>query len=284
MISLFSQKIDGLCECLPNDWQEKFGFVSDCFWQKSCEYDKKLKQNFDIILCGACSSTFAVSHHLLLENSLPFWGSVLALQQWQGKGQQGRSWHSPLGNIYASLRLPTPSKEWDVILSLLCGYCLQQSFVALGFSALLKWPNDILLGGQKVAGLLLEERNGEFLLGIGVNVATSPKAADLRADTSILATNIFKQCGRKFFVLPLWFALVSYFSFCYQRTVLRETPAVFLTHLKKNLAFLGERVSFFTGEKHFVGIFEGLTSEGGVLLTNGTKTQVFFSGTLLPII
>ncbi len=283
MISLFSQKIDGLCECLPDDWQEKLGFVSDCFAEN--ERCKALsRQNIDIVLCGACSSTFAVARHLLFENSLPVWGSVLGLQQWQGRGQRGRSWQSPPGNIYASLRLPPPPKKWDTLLSLLCGYCLQQSFAVLGFSALLKWPNDILLGGKKVAGLLLEEQNGEILLGVGINVASSPKAEDLREDTSILATNIFEQCGQKFFALPLWFALVSYFSFCYQRAVLRQTPAVFLPHLEKNLAFLGEKVSIFTGEKHFVGLFSGLTPEGGVILTNGTKTQVFFSGTLLPIL
>lgn len=279
MIYLLPQRQPNLCDALPDNWQDIVGFASDCSPEfTSCGFCPS------ITVCGPCSSTFAVAWSLLAKNRLPVWGSVLALQQWQGRGQRGRKWDSPPGNIYVSLRLPTPSKQWDKILSLLCGYCLVQALSNMGFSTALKWPNDILLTGRKVAGLLLEERAGNILLGVGLNVFSAPAPSSLRTESTILPTFLNQQSQKTFFALPLWSTLVSSFYFCYQNILLTLTPSVFLTHLQATLAFLREIVTISSSGDQVTGFFSGLTPEGGVSLTVGEKTRVFFSGSLLPAI
>ncbi len=109
----------------------------------------------------------------------PLW--VLARRQTAARGRRGRAWASPHGNFAATLLIRPP------------GALAQRSFVAaLGlYDALvavtgrpalfaLKWPNDVLLEGRKLAGILLESGpNGTLAVGIGVNLAVAPDPAGL---------------------------------------------------------------------------------------------------------
>ncbi|HKP97705.1 MAG TPA: biotin--[acetyl-CoA-carboxylase] ligase [Fibrobacteria bacterium] len=119
---------------------------------------------------------------------------VSAEAQTQGKGTRGRAWQSPPGNIYMTLgihrrRLP-PARL--ALLPLEIGLHLWEAAAAAVSPAqrgglTLKWPNDLLLRGSKVAGILMES-HGEFLLvGIGINVAGAPPVADGGAPSACLA-------------------------------------------------------------------------------------------------
>ncbi len=282
MIELLSREESGLREALPRNWQETVGFVSDSFSREVHAKPSRPSHQLPIFLCGPCSSSFAVAWSLLAKKHLPVWGSVLALQQWQGRGQKGRKWISPPGNIYASLRLPPPPARWDKLLSLLCGYCLMRAFSHLGFSTTLKWPNDILLAGCKVAGVLLEERGGNILLGVGVNVFSAPSADSLRPGSMVAPTCLNRHSKRSFFALPVWSTLVSLFYFCYQNVLLTLTPSVFLHRLQTNLAFAGEKVSIALKNEEVTGFFSGLSADGGLVLNIAGQKRVFFSGSLLP--
>jgi len=94
-------------------------------------------------------------------------GSVyLAERQRAGRGRFGRSWHSAAGlGLWFSIRLTGPSDG----LPFAAGLALRESVGAF-VPAVLKWPNDILSGGRKVCGMLLERREQRNALGIGVNV------------------------------------------------------------------------------------------------------------------
>ena len=95
---------------------------------------------------------------------------VTADEQTAGRGRQGRGWATPRGRaIAASLVL----REYDDLLPLRAGLAVAD---VAGPSALVKWPNDVWLDGQKVAGILVEARQdpGWAVLGIGVNVAVDP--------------------------------------------------------------------------------------------------------------
>ena len=92
---------------------------------------------------------------------------VTALQQSDGRGRQGRRWHAPAGRaLLCSLVLRDP----PALLPIAAGVAVAQ---LAGPKAQLKWPNDVLLDGRKVAGILIEGRPQErwAVLGIGVNVA-----------------------------------------------------------------------------------------------------------------
>lgn len=139
----------------------------------------------------------STSDHLrrLAEEGAPDFLAVLARRQTAGRARGGRSWTSPVGNLYLSvlLRPDGPAREaaqW----SLLAGVALAEAAAALEPAPpgplRLKWPNDLLRDGAKVAGILTEasllpeggpDRPLAWLIfGIGVNLATAPTLSDGR--------------------------------------------------------------------------------------------------------
>jgi BirA family transcriptional regulator, biotin operon repressor / biotin---[acetyl-CoA-carboxylase] ligase len=115
---------------------------------------------------------------------VPLW--VVASRQTEGRGRQGRSWSSPPGNFYGSLLLTNPCEMRSASqLGFVAGVALVSALKRLApFSAnpSLKWPNDALLNGAKLAGILLEAGNlpqqpGKFIvaIGVGINLAFHPE-------------------------------------------------------------------------------------------------------------
>ena len=95
---------------------------------------------------------------------------VTAREQREGRGRHGRRWHAPGGGaLLCSLVLREP----PALLSLIAGVAAAE---LVGPGAMLKWPNDVLVNGRKVSGILVEGRpqEGWAVLGIGLNVALSP--------------------------------------------------------------------------------------------------------------
>lgn len=108
---------------------------------------------------------------------------LVALDQHQGKGRQGRLWTSVPGNFAGStlieLRAGDPPPQ---SLSLVAGLALAEAVDAVlpNQPLLLKWPNDLLLNGAKLAGILLERRGDKVVIGFGVNLAGAPKLEERR--------------------------------------------------------------------------------------------------------
>lgn len=110
-----------------------------------------------------------------------------AERQTGGRGRQGRAWLSPPGNLHAStlVRLrtndpPAPS------LALVAAVVLQEVVAIYAPTVHIKWPNDLLFDGAKLAGILLERRDDSVILGFGVNLAHHPDRLD-RPATSLAA-------------------------------------------------------------------------------------------------
>lgn len=123
---------------------------------------------------------------------------VVAETQAEGRGRRGRNWASPFGeNLYYSLGLRLDSGYPLDGLSLTVGLAVRQALMAQQCDAGLKWPNDLLVGGRKIAGILLElagEPGGAYqlVIGIGINVNMLPGRIDIdQAWTSLRA-----ECGR----------------------------------------------------------------------------------------
>jgi BirA family transcriptional regulator, biotin operon repressor / biotin---[acetyl-CoA-carboxylase] ligase len=112
----------------------------------------------------------------LAERGAPHGAMVSADEQTAGRGRQGRTWSAPPGQaLLFSLVLRAPPR----LLPLAAGLTVAEE---AGGEARIKWPNDVLLYGRKIAGILVEGRpqQGWSVLGIGVNVAVDP--ADLPAE------------------------------------------------------------------------------------------------------
>ena len=110
-----------------------------------------------------------------------------AERQTAGRGRLGRAWLSPDGNLYAStlVRL-RPGNPQPASLALVAAVALQEAIAVFGVTAELKWPNDLLLHGAKLSGILLERVGDAVVIGIGVNVAHHPELPN-RPTTSLAA-------------------------------------------------------------------------------------------------
>lgn len=114
--------------------------------------------------------------------------------QTAGRGRQGRPWVSPHGNLYASflLRPPVkPAQAGELGFGIAVAVAETVERLAPGQAAKCKWPNDVLVGGRKTAGILLESRGTPdtldwLIAGIGVNIAEFPDTSTWPA-TSIAA-------------------------------------------------------------------------------------------------
>lgn len=106
-----------------------------------------------------------------------------AERQTLGRGRLGRSWVSPPGNLYASTIVRIrPSDPPAATLALVAAVALEETVSAyVPGVALLKWPNDVLIDGAKLSGVLLERAGDAVVIGIGVNLAHHPTDTDRRA-------------------------------------------------------------------------------------------------------
>jgi BirA family transcriptional regulator, biotin operon repressor / biotin---[acetyl-CoA-carboxylase] ligase len=172
---------------------------------------------------------------------------VTAGVQTAGRGRQGRTWSAPAGS---ALLLSLVLRESDTLAPLRAGLAVAD---LAGGRARVKWPNDVLLDGRKVAGILVEGRpqEGWAVLGIGVNVALS--LGDLPEDLRATAGTLGRPPGE------LEAALGELLAALERR--LAEPAAEALVALRARDALLGEPVAWAGGE----GVGAGI-GDGGVLL------------------
>ena len=201
----------------------------------------------------------------------------LAEQQTQGRGRQGKEWFSPYAtNIYCSLSWSFPASFTGLsALSLACGVLLIQTLKDLGLEQGLglKWPNDILFSGRKLAGILLENlvspQQNWVVIGIGLNLClpeeknrawigleealgksvSRNKLVGLLLDELFMGVSLFAAQGLKPF-LPL----IREHDLLLQKEVLIHTPA-----------------------QTVAGLAQGLNEQGELLLLDGEGQQPQFA-------
>lgn len=114
-------------------------------------------------------------------SALPAWSAVRADTQDAGRGRHDRVWVSNEGGLWLSAVVPVgpPEQGWAA-LPLAAGTAVCEVLAALGVGALrLRWPNDVMVGRRKLAGLLIDQfRPGLAVIGLGLNVSNRPDAAD----------------------------------------------------------------------------------------------------------
>ena len=159
-----------------------------------------------VYMTGAASSSLDVANVLHQHGLFPEWSSVLCLSQSAGRGQMRRAWASPEGNVYAALRLPNAGPFATFAAAPAIGGLTAEALHKEGFPVLLKWPNDLLQPGEgmvpgllprrdecrKAGGILLEERRGALIAGIGLNLASAPHPSTLR-DNYVFSAGVLKK-------------------------------------------------------------------------------------------
>jgi len=242
-----------------------------------------------IVIVNECTSTMEAAKVLAQNNVLGEWGSVLAVQQTQGRGQLRRPWISSPGNLHASVVLPSLPKQgpWAEglarLLPLVAGYIFAEAFSDLGANVQLKWPNDFLQSDRKIGGMLIEEKNDLVILGVGVNLVESPPDEKMREDRSVPAA-VLQMEKPHLGPAPLWGSLVSRGKSVYVVLLDELEPSEFLSAMTNRLAWLGHRVRIHERESDvYYADIVGVSPLGGLVIRRDGRESVLFSGSIAPL-
>jgi BirA family biotin operon repressor/biotin-[acetyl-CoA-carboxylase] ligase len=150
-----------------------------------------------------------VSTQRLVEGTATEGTTVATNLQIHGRGRLGRGWEAPTGRalLFSVLLQPTPPMALWPELSLVTGAAVATALrMGAGVDAELSHPNDVLIGGRKIAGILPEASAGRVVLGIGVNV--NQAAEELPAETPKPSTSLHVETGREWARAPLLAAIL----------------------------------------------------------------------------
>ncbi len=198
---------------------------------------------------------------------------VVADAQTQGRGRLGRRWHSPPGeSLYFSVVLRPPLPPHRVPpLTLAAGVAVAETLVACDVTPSLKWPNDVLLDGKKVAGILTEmsadlDRVHHLVVGIGVNL----NARVFPDEIAAIATSVALARGaggdavpvaRADFAALLCARLENWFN-----QFVSDGAAPVVAAWKQHARFFGTRVRVTAGRDRIEGVAEDLEDDGALRL------------------
>ena len=212
----------------------------------------------------------------LAEAGAPEGTVVWAREQSGGRGRRGRSWASPLGNLYSStvLRPDCPAMraaELGFVAALAVA-----DMVPAGREVRVKWPNDVLVDGGKVAGILPESsiaadgRAEHVILGIGINVGFAPNLAEMRYPGACLGGTVE--------------AALEALTAALARRLARWRREGFMAVRAEWLAKagpLGLEVDVKLGDELVRGRFAGMDGEGALLLDTAAGPRRIVAGELL---
>ncbi len=125
----------------------------------------------------SCESTMDLAWHLYEQGRFPEYAWVQADVQTRPRGRRGRVWVSGPGSLSVTMRLPDRAAAAGPLLSMAVALPLIQAMAELNVPAFVKWPNDILIHDRKTGGILIEEKQGVWMAGIGMNIQEAPESS-----------------------------------------------------------------------------------------------------------
>lgn len=225
-------------------------------------------------------STNAEAARIAGNLSGPEW--ILALRQTAGRGRRGRSWVAPEGNFAATLVMrPNEAPDQVALRSFVAALALYDALEAAtgrGDLLSLKWPNDVLLKGGKVAGILLESAGGpgqsvsHISIGIGVNLAAVPDAAALE-EGAMQPVSVFAETGVR--VEPEAFLDLLASAYARHEESFRTFGfAPIRTLWMERAAKLGEVITARTMRETIRGTFREVDPQGNLVLETAKSREV----------
>ncbi len=208
--------------------------------------------------------------------------AVFAAQQSAGRGSRGRTWLSPPGNVALSVILrPQMTPSQSSMYPLLAGIAAAEAIHAAlpsGPTPMLKWPNDVLLNGQKCAGLLIDATQAQnridwLVIGIGINLAYAPEVPG-RATTCLAAhgagTAASALAQTVLDRLATWLDI-------FQASGPAKIISAWLSHAHP----IGTHLEVKSLEKNTAGTFAGLSPTGELLLQVENRIETYRTGEIL---
>lgn len=197
-------------------------------------------------------STQDYAHAMIVDGRAKDLTIVLAEVQTMGRGRRRRPWVSHNGNLYASFifeyKSRTPALPYAVAVAVV------EAIASYGIRTKIKWPNDILLDGKKVAGILIEYSGDFAIVGIGINIKSNPTVSSYKTTK----LSIYAPVDRD----GLLRELMSRLDYWLPRnwTAVRRTWTAMAAHIGEKIKYKGDTVTMI-----------GIDEHGALILRDGLR-------------
>ncbi|MEM6939818.1 MAG: biotin--[acetyl-CoA-carboxylase] ligase [Pseudomonadota bacterium] len=228
------------------------------------------------------ASTLSEAARLIPDLAGPTW--IMALQQTAARGRRGRSWSTPHGNFASTLVMRRKEDPGTAALrSFVASLALFRALEAVTGrpdSFALKWPNDVLLKGGKVAGILLETTGEHLVIGIGVNLLHAPEPEVLEKG-ALPAVSLARDLGQRVPAEDLLDALATAYAELDAQFTFQGFAPIRRGWLAR-AARLGEVITARTMRDAITGTFEDVDETGNLILKTAkgihqiTAADVYF--------
>lgn len=203
---------------------------------------------------------------------------VISKIQKKGRGRKGRKWESSSGGIYLSIVFSLPHRRYMQLLTFITASAVCTSIHSLfHVKPGIKWPNDILIKGKKVGGILIESVMGKevtVIIGVGINLNQKSFPYGLRTKATSIFLQTKKKCNQKEFERLFLNSFMKY----YKNYCIKEFHSI-IEEWKKWDVTKGSKVVVRTPKGEEAGVVEGVTTEGSLVIkTKSNKLLTFHEG------
>lgn len=217
--------------------------------------------------------------HRLAKEGAPHGTVVHADEQTSGRGRMAHTWFSPPGNLYVSILLrtghpPRNASELSFVAALAVADAVE-ALLPRQMRTLLKWPNDVLVNGGKIAGILLEQADDATIIGIGLNILQAPSNAAYKTTTIVANGGIASVDGARDILLDrlghhlgVW--REGGFDAIRERWLDRSYP-------------IGAAIKANASGQPITGHFAGLDPDGALLLDTVNGRQRIVAGEVMAL-
>lgn len=231
-----------------------------------------------LLRLDSVGSTNSYALGMLRSGEVPEGTVIIARSQPEGRGQRGNTWESETGKnltlsiVYKPQFLPV-AQQFDLTRAISLAVCDLLREVLPEGKVKIKWPNDILAGELKIAGILIENVLREHIImasvaGIGLNVNQEAFAFAPQA------VSMFNVAGRDFDLQELTEILCDHLEARYLQLRSGKTAALREAY-NRELFGLGKKLRFKEGEREFYAIMKGVTESGQLRLEEEGKERLF---------
>jgi BirA family biotin operon repressor/biotin-[acetyl-CoA-carboxylase] ligase len=198
---------------------------------------------------------------------------VIAGTQTAGRGRLARTWLSPEGSLAMSIILKPPLKNLPQLVMIASLAVVRAIKQVSGLQTQIKWPNDIMLKGKKVCGILIENEVKEgrvnfAVIGIGININFNPQDFPEIAD---IATSLSHEAGTEISHIDLAGTLLDELERLY---LAAQDGAPVHREWQQNMETLGRRIKVDTGKTVEHGLAETVTENGNLLLRHADGSLI----------
>jgi len=204
---------------------------------------------------------------------------VISEMQTSGRGRRGREWYSPKGGIYVTFILkPNVSPEKASQLTLVSSLALVETLNAINnnLNAKIKWPNDVLVSGKKISGILTElsadmEKINYIVIGVGINLNTEKEI--LPENGTSLKIEMKEEVSIKLFLK----SFLEHYDLIYQEYLNGGIDQI-IEKWKNNSDTLGKKVKIMGINETFEGLAKDIDENGALILETKEKEIKVYSG------